>query len=92
MNGNSEVLFLTKDKHYLTDGRGNIIAIKEMENGKDYYRPISIESEAYQKICIQVAPRKICTLWDENYNCLAWGEVDVCTQWALTPKGFSTIS
>lgn len=92
MNGNSEVLYLTKDKHYLTDGRGNIIAIKEMEDGKDYYRPISIESEAYEKKCIQVAPRKVCVLWGEDFNCLAWDEVDICTRWELTPRGFSNIS
>lgn len=92
MKENNEILYLTKDGLYLTDDRGNIIAVRQKAKGKDYFQPISIESEAYEKICIQTISRKVCTLWGKDYSCLAWDEVDVCIKSELAPKGFSNIS
>lgn len=86
------VVYLTKDKQHLTDHEGNIISRRVHEDGKTFYASIGIESEAYQKKCISLKVKKVCTLWNANHDCLVWDEVDVCAQWEYLPGGFNNIS
>lgn len=86
------VLYMSKDKLSLTDSDGNIICNRVTHDGIVYYAALSIESEAYEKICRSVSARKVCTVWNDNYDCLIWDEVDICTRWQYIPSGFSNIS
>ena len=86
------VLYLSKDKIYLTDERGSNVSIRVKEGGNVYYKIIAIESEAVEKVCMGTERTRVCTLWNEDHECLVFGEVDMCTKWKLVPKGYSNIS
>lgn len=87
-----QLLFLSKDKKYLLDEEDNIISEMMGSEGHIYYKTIGVESEAYEKVCTDIKPRKVCILWNDAHECQLWHDVDVCTQYELVSKGFSNIS
>lgn len=87
-----QILFLSKEKKYLKDASGRVVAERAGSKDAFYYRAISVKSEAYEKLCISTKPLKVCVAWTETYQCLLWSDVDVCTQYELAPNGFSNIS
>ncbi len=89
---NRPALFLSKDKRYLTDDKDNIIATRQDNEELTYYRAVGIESEAFEKKCIQITQRKVCIQWNEARECQIWDEVPVCTKWELVSAGYSNIS
>lgn len=89
---NEQLLFLSKDKKHLLDEEDNIISEMMGSGAHAYYKAIGVESEAYEKICTDIKPRKVCILWNDKHECQLWHKVDVCTQYELVSKGFSNIS
>ncbi len=64
------VLYLSKDGRYLTNNKGYIISVRTYLKGEAYYRPLALESVAFERLCLQLAPQHICILWDGSCNCL----------------------
>ena len=62
------------------------------ENEHTYYKPIAIESEAFDRVCLASTSIKVCNSWDKTLGCLNFEYVNVCTQWELIPNGYSNIS
>ncbi|XZF14714.1 hypothetical protein ACTHGU_01110 [Chitinophagaceae bacterium MMS25-I14] len=92
LHEHEEVLYLSKDGQHLTDREGNIILNREEKDGMTYYQVAGIQSEAYEKICTEVAPRKVCVLWNREHQCRVYDEVDVCTSFELISTGYGSIS
>lgn len=86
------LFYLSKDRGYLTDEKGNTIAVRLETEGKSYYQVIGIESEAYEKVCTEVTSHKVCVSWDGAQKCELWEDVEVCSKLMLLPKGFGNIS
>lgn len=86
------VLYLSRSKSYLADEYNNILFTKQLRDGKTYYIPSGIESEAYEKVAQETRPMKVCISWNKDHTCEQWAEVDVCTRSELIPRGFSNIS
>lgn len=89
---NIPVFYLSKDKLYLTDKMGKNVYVQVKDKDHIYYKLIGIESEGYEKMCTGNTPISVCILWNEAHECLAFAKVNICTSWALIPKGYSNIS
>ena len=88
----SPTFYLSEDKRYLMDEHDSNMYGVVQENEQIYYTPIAIESEAFNKVCVNSTPVKVCNLWSPTHECLAFEYVYVCTQWELVPNGYSNIS
>lgn len=77
---------------FLTDEKGRNISMRIVDNDSTYYITIGIESEGFEKRCLETKMMKVCTMWSDVGECLVWDEVDVCNKWELIPRGFSNIS
>lgn len=87
------VLYLSRNKNYLADEHNNILYTRQLKDGKAYYIPIVIETEAYETVAKEIEPRQVCTSWNKDRSiCERWVEVDICTQSERIPRGFSNIS
>lgn len=85
-------VYLSKDKMFLMDDEDRPILARKKEKGILFYQPIGIESEAFEKICRETSPLRVCTSWNDAHECRIWDEVEVCTRWDLVSKGYSNIS
>ncbi len=88
----SPTFYLSKDKSYLMDAQGSNMYSVVQEKERIYYKPIAIESEAFDKVCLSSTSIKVCSRWDDKHGCVGFEFVNVCTQWELVPKGFGNIS
>lgn len=85
-------LYLSKNKDYLTDSKGNNISEKVAEGSNVYYKLITLQSEAVLKVCTETQQLSVCVSWNEANECLAFENVSVCTKWEFVPIGHSNIS
>ena len=79
-------MYLSKDKRYLMDKDNTRIAERVVVGSDDYYRTITLESDAYDNMCLETKLLTVCTLWDTQHKCLVWDEVDVCIKAELALK------
>ena len=86
------VFYLSSDKLFLMDIKGRNIYSMVAEEGRTYYKPITIESEAYEKICTNSTSVKVCSVWGDAYQCLEFENVDICSEWKLLPTGYANVS
>jgi hypothetical protein len=88
----SPMFYLSRDKSYLMNEQGSNMYSLVQEDDRTYYKPIAIESDSIDKICIRSTIIRVCSLWGRTHECLEFEHVYVCTQWELIPKGYANVS
>ena len=87
-----QTMYLSSNGNYLMNILGENILEKRTSNGSVYYRLIILETEAFERVCKEVTTIKVCSVWNNENECLKWIHVDVCTKCELVSTGFSNIS